>query len=130
MAGLAREGLSALYQVGPLLNLAPTLLYWRPKHSFGSLNWPVLRPDLLVDLVSSLIEAHMPFLFAHSSESAVPTNELLDLVDSYGKNAMMIGHAPQEVVLAHEAVSFFLVRQLVGLVEMAAVLSAEEESYG
>jgi hypothetical protein len=54
----------------------------------------------------------MPFLFAHAAgaDGAPVPDELRTLVADHGFKALMVDFAPQEVVLSHEAVGFFLVR--------------------
>jgi len=79
-------------------------------YSFGSLLWPALRPDLLRQLISALIEADIPFMFvAKASPFANLSQDLQALVASHGNKGMILDFAPQKVVLAHESVGFFVV---------------------
>ena len=84
--------------------------------SFGSLFWPVRRPELLDILVASLPK-HMGFLMSNASAMSGLSPEQMALwgVTSSGEGGegggkgMVVPFAPQWRVLRHPAVAWFVV---------------------
>jgi hypothetical protein len=77
--------------------------------SLGSVCWPVRRPELIKYLVESLLAADIPFLFATASRFTQLDQDLRAKVEAGGKG-MIVPWVPQNTVLQHPAVRFFLVR--------------------
>jgi hypothetical protein len=77
--------------------------------SLGSVCWPIRRPELIQYLVESLLAADIPFLFATASRFTQLDQDLRTKVEA-GGNGMIVPWVPQNTVLQHPAVRFFLVR--------------------
>ncbi|KAL7422604.1 hypothetical protein Q5752_003252 [Cryptotrichosporon argae] len=75
--------------------------------SFGSMFYPLGRPELVTWLIESLVEARMPFLFAHATTLAPADPALLAKIDAHA-DGCQVKFAPQWAVLEHDAVGFFL----------------------
>lgn len=82
--------------------------------SFGSLFWPVLRPDLMADLVEILLDSNFPFVMT-TMPLGSGIGDLVDRVKS-SKIGMVVKKAPQIALLQHSSVGFCLVRPCLGYV--------------
>ncbi|KAK8854532.1 hypothetical protein IAR55_003271 [Kwoniella newhampshirensis] len=75
--------------------------------SFGSMFFPVLRPDLVRYILNTLRESDLPFVFAYASGLAViPGDIVSEFKDD--ENSCMVKFAPQWQVLNHDAIGFFV----------------------
>ncbi len=79
--------------------------------SFGSLFWPVARPDLITALVDALTAAGKPFLIAGGSPMCCFEPGVMDKIAERGLGKVG-GFVPQTHVLAHPATGWFLVSML------------------
>ncbi|ODO07549.1 hypothetical protein L198_01128 [Cryptococcus wingfieldii CBS 7118] len=78
-----------------------------PSPSFGSLFFPIFRPELIRYILSTLQETGVPFVFAYASGIApVP----IELIEEFAglEDACFVKFAPQWAVLKHPATGFFL----------------------
>lgn len=77
--------------------------------SFGSTHFPQHRPDLAVELLTSLADAGIPFVFANSSQYAdkLPSSLATDL-EARGADFRIVPWVPQWNVLLHPATRFFI----------------------
>ena len=73
--------------------------------SFGSLFWPVKRPELLTYLIDS-IPANLTFLLSDAAAMTGLTDEMKASLEHRGK---VVKFTPQWKVLNHPAVAFFVV---------------------
>ncbi|WVQ72686.1 hypothetical protein IAR50_002246 [Cryptococcus sp. DSM 104548] len=75
--------------------------------SFGSIFFPLLRPELVRYILQTLRESGVPFVFAYASGMA-PVPEVL-IEEFVGlEDACLVKFAPQWAVLKHPATGFFL----------------------
>ncbi|KAF9257355.1 UDP-Glycosyltransferase/glycogen phosphorylase [Marasmius fiardii PR-910] len=74
--------------------------------SFGSISWPT-NPASLYAIIDELIQARIPFLFAHGSPRAVVPEQVLSKITSSGVGKE-VKWAPQDAVLKHPATGWFL----------------------
>ncbi|RXK42355.1 hypothetical protein M231_00345 [Tremella mesenterica] len=75
---------------------------------FGSLFWPMRRPDLIETLLKGLVSNDQPFILFASAPNSLVTEEMRDVVNHYEWGYMKEGFGPQDLVLKHDAVGFFL----------------------
>ncbi|WRT68708.1 uncharacterized protein IL334_005688 [Kwoniella shivajii] len=75
--------------------------------SFGSIFFPVLRPEIIRYILQSLKQAGFPFLFAHASGMAQIPDELIKELEEYD-DCCIVNFAPQWDVVNHDATGFFL----------------------
>ncbi|EIW73591.1 hypothetical protein M231_04197 [Tremella mesenterica] len=75
--------------------------------SLGQVGWPFRRPELIDNLVNSLLDAGIPFLFALAATDAELTPETLAKVQASDK-AEISSWVNQREVLKHSAVSTFV----------------------
>ncbi|WVQ74616.1 hypothetical protein IAR50_004217 [Cryptococcus sp. DSM 104548] len=75
--------------------------------SFGSLFFPVARPEIVTYLLQTLRETDTPFIFAYTSGLKPPPPELLEPFKGL-EDVCLVKFAPQWQVLNHEATSFFV----------------------
>ena len=82
--------------------------------SFGSLHFPVNRPDQIQLLIKSLLAADPPMPFVFGAATAPPSlvNEISAMLTEEKNSTIGVicGFAPQMFILNHVATGFFLVR--------------------
>jgi hypothetical protein len=75
--------------------------------SFGSAWFPIKRLALVEKLLSTLLKADYPFIFAYATELFPVPPHLLQMIEGH-ENAMSVQVAPQMAVLHHPATGVFL----------------------
>lgn len=77
--------------------------------SFGSLFFPILRLDLIVLLLETLLtlKSPIPFVFATAAPYAFIDPVLVDRVHASGRG-LILKYAPQYAILSHPAIGWFL----------------------
>ncbi|ODN77735.1 hypothetical protein L202_04876 [Cryptococcus amylolentus CBS 6039] len=75
--------------------------------SFGSLFFPLLRPELIRYILQTLQESGIPFVFAYASGVAPVPPELIEEFVGL-EDACLVKFAPQWAVLKHAATGFFI----------------------
>ena len=79
--------------------------------SLGSWCWPVRRPEVMINVVESLlaIEPPLPFVFRLPSGDASGIPEALVKKAELSGRGIFVGWAPQVKILQHKATGMFLV---------------------
>lgn len=75
--------------------------------SFGSTWFPVARPDIVHNLLDTLLSTSTPFVFAYATELFDVPQDLIDKVKD-AEFGLAVKIAPQVQVLNHPAVGFFV----------------------
>lgn len=79
------------------------------RNSFGSAFFPIVRPQIVEHIITTLLASDYPFLFAHASEIIPIPEYLIKMVESHPSgNAHHVQMAPQISVLHHPATGMFL----------------------
>lgn len=76
--------------------------------SFGTIIWPTLRPELITELVGTLLDIKVPFIFATASPAGQLDDDLKRRIEESGRG-MVLDWVPQLQVLQHPATGAFLV---------------------
>ena len=75
--------------------------------SFGSLFWPIMRLDLVADLIETLLECKFPFVLGTMPPGS-GVDDLITTIETSGIG-MVVRRAPQLALLQHSSVGFCLV---------------------
>jgi len=74
--------------------------------SFGSLFWSS-QPEKIWAVVDVIVELKLPFILSHASPWAIIPEDKVQKVKDYG-NGMMMAWAPQQLILSHPALGWFV----------------------
>lgn len=77
--------------------------------SFGTIIWPTLRPSLMEEMVDTLLEKDIPFVFSTPSLDGKVSDMTKKKVQESGMG-MILDWVPQLEVLQHQATAAFIVR--------------------